>query len=296
MTARDKRRERGDSDSIDTRLLVPIHQLQQEIDDQIGKGELLRKQPIPVGGIRQLRNDYYTWDEYNRELLRKRFSTSEVAREYAAGHGVVFVGPMSDSQRYKEVHEDLRSSIRLLHSIRARLVLFDEPEASADVSPREARDESREVGKTLFVVHGHDEEVKQRAARFLEKLTALDVVILHEKANEGRTIIEKFEDHASEAAFAVILLTGDDVGGEKQAEASPDLRLRARQNVVLELGFFIGALGRSKVAVLYQAGVELPSDMSGVLYTELDSPGAWRTELARELRAAGIEVNPEVLL
>ena len=66
---------------------------------------------------------------------------------------------------------------------------------------------------------------------------------------------------------------------------------RARQNVVFELGFFIGALGRSRVAVLYEDGVELPSDMNGILYTILDAQGAWRIGLGRELRAAGFAVD-----
>jgi len=85
-----------------------------------------------------------------------------------------------------------------------------------------------------------------------------------------------------------VLLTADDYGGIK---GSPESNARARQNVVFEPGFFIGALGRSRVAVLYEETVELPSDMNGILYTTLDSQGAWQLSLGRELRAAGFAVD-----
>jgi predicted nucleotide-binding protein len=115
----------------------------------------------------------------------------------------------------------------------------------------------------------------------------LKCVILHEQPNRGRTVIEKFEHYATPAAFAVVLLTGDDEG---RLRGSGEWHRRARQNVVFELGFFIGKLGRARVAVLYEEGVELPSDVSGVLYTPFD-PGGWRMALAREMQEARLEVN-----
>jgi predicted nucleotide-binding protein len=141
-------------------------------------------------------------------------------------------------------------------------------------------------GTKVFVVHGHDGEIKLEVAELLQRITGKRPVILHEQADSGRTIIEKFEDHASEAGFAVVLLTADDVG---KAKGAATLNTRARQNVVLELGFFFGKLGRSRVVALYEEGVELPSDIKGVLYKSL--AGNWHTELARELRAAGIEID-----
>lgn len=121
-----------------------------------------------------------------------------------------------------------------------------------------------------------------KVLEFLEKTTGERPVVLHEQPDSGRTIIEKFEAIAAEAGFAVVLLTADDLGRAK--DASTDNR-RARQNVVLELGFFIGRLGRSRVVALYEEGVELPSDLSGLLYTSL--AGNWHTSLAVELRSSG---------
>ena len=100
-------------------------------------------------------------------------------------------------------------------------------------------------------------------ARFLEKL-GLQPIILHEQPNSGRTIIEKFETYSSDISFAIVLLTPDDIGGinENDQEQQP----RARQNVIMELGYFMGRLGRTRVCALHKGGVELPSDYQGVVY------------------------------
>ncbi len=144
----------------------------------------------------------------------------------------------------------------------------------------------------VFLVHGHDESAKEATARFLEKLK-LKAVILHEQASEGRTIIEKFEAHA-DVGFAVVLLTPDDVGAT--ASAAEKLNGRARQNVILELGYFTGKLGRSRVCGLFKPGVEVPSDLHGVLFLELDQKGGWKTKLAQELLSAGMQIDLQGLL
>jgi predicted nucleotide-binding protein len=141
--------------------------------------------------------------------------------------------------------------------------------------------------REVFIVHGHDEAAKQEVARFIEHI-GLVPVILHEQTNRGSsTIIEKFVRH-SNVPFAIVLLTPDDVGAQKSA--SDKLNPRARQNVVLELGYFLGRLGRDRVCALYKEGVEIPSDFSGVLYTPLDNHGGWKFPLAGELR----EVRPDI--
>ncbi len=147
--------------------------------------------------------------------------------------------------------------------------------------------------RRIFVVHGHDGEAKETLARFLEKL-GLAPVILHEQPNQGRTIIEKFEVSSSDVAFAVVLLTPDDLGCANQEEEH--LRPRARQNVILELGYFMGRLGRMRVCVLHKGGIELPSDYQGVVYIELDSAGAWRTKLAQEFVEAKLPIDLQGLL
>ncbi len=139
----------------------------------------------------------------------------------------------------------------------------------------------------VFVIHGHDESARESVARFLEQLE-LKAVILHEQPNMGRTIIEKFEDHA-DVDFAVVLLTPDDVGA--LAKNGDEMKPRARQNVILELGFFLGKLGRERVCPLVKGDVETPSDYDGVVYTPLDDTGGWRTRLIQELKVAGFDID-----
>lgn len=146
--------------------------------------------------------------------------------------------------------------------------------------------------KKVFIIHGRDNEAKEAVARFLERLD-LEPVILHEQPNEGRTIIEKFEEHA-QAAFAVVLLTPDDAGA---LESEKDkLKPRARQNVIFEFGYFIGRLGRKRVCALTKGDLEMPSDYDGVLYVPLDADGAWRMRLVKELKAAGLNVDANLAL
>jgi predicted nucleotide-binding protein len=147
------------------------------------------------------------------------------------------------------------------------------------------------IKQDIFIVHGHNEEIKHNVARVLEKLK-LNPIILHEQSNEGLTIIEKFEKH-SNVCFAIILLTYDDFGNSKTKEAK---NKRARQNVILELGYFIAKLGRKNVLPLYEDDVELPSDILGVLYTKIDDSENWKFRLVKELQTAGFKVDANVIL
>jgi predicted nucleotide-binding protein len=140
----------------------------------------------------------------------------------------------------------------------------------------------------VFIVHGRDEGPKQTVARFIEQL-GLRPIVLHEQSNRGRTIIEKFEDHA-EVQFAVVILTPDDVG-RLANDDNTNLRARARQNVVFEMGYFIGRIRRSHVFPLKVGTVEIPSDYAGVAYTDFDTAGAWKVQLVRELKAGGFNVD-----
>jgi len=151
----------------------------------------------------------------------------------------------------------------------------------------EPRTTARQSGSDVFIVHGHDESVKNEVASFIREL-GLEAIILHEQANKGRTIIEKFEDHAN-VGFAVVLMTPDDVGARSGNESA--LKPRARQNVVMELGFFLGKLGRERVCALHKGNLEIPSDYQGVLFVPLDRGVDWRESLRKEIEAAGIKIG-----
>lgn len=166
--------------------------------------------------------------------------------------------------------------------IMANESFFDEPELKTIVSKKR-----KNVSNRVFVVHGRDNEVKETTARFLEKL-GLVPIILHEQTNQGKTIIEKFEDYA-DVNFAIVLMTPDD--SCSQADNQSVRSYRARQNVIFELGYFIGKLGRKNVAAIIKGDVEIPTDISGVVYTGMDNSGAWKMLLAKEIKEAGFDVD-----
>ena len=159
-----------------------------------------------------------------------------------------------------------------------------------EVPPSAVSPQSQVRGNKIFLVHGHDPATKLEVADFLLKVTGESPIILHKQADEGRVTIEKFEDKASDAGFAVVLLTADDEGNAKGESPKP----RARQNVIFELGYFIGKLGRNRICILYEKGVELPSDYEGVLYIEIGKDN-WLLNLAKEIKAAGFQADMNLM-
>ncbi|MEX2052816.1 MAG: nucleotide-binding protein [Candidatus Paceibacterota bacterium] len=202
------------------------------------------------------------------------------------------VFPSDDHYKVEQWKRGQRELINLLNTALEELNLFSKTESMAQVAEDKPDATNRNA---VFVVHGHNEEMKLAVARTIEKL-GLDPVILHEKPNSGRTIIEKFTDYAT-VAFAVVLLSPDDVAYPRGNDPKTSA-LRARQNVILELGFFLGRLGRNRVVVLYEEEetFEMPSDYSGVLYTPYDAKGRWQFDLIKELKASGYEVDANKLV
>jgi predicted nucleotide-binding protein len=143
------------------------------------------------------------------------------------------------------------------------------------------------MSNKVFIVHGHDEATKNEVALFLTRI-GLEPIILHLRPNGGRHLLTKFTEESEGASFAVVLMTPDDEGGPV---SGPERKARARQNVVFELGFFIGRMGPSRVAALLKGDVEKPSDFDGIGYVKLDQSGQWKNELARELLHAKVPVD-----
>ena len=162
--------------------------------------------------------------------------------------------------------------------------------ATADKAAQNVQPSS--ASREIFIVHGSDHGARDTAARFLKQLD-LSPIILDEQSSKGRTIHQKFLDHST-VAYAVVLFTPDDLG--RPSDDSISLSPRPRQNVIYELGFLSAKLGSSNVCVLLSDDVEIPSDLSGVVYIPLDKGGAWRLELAKEIKAACIELDMNLAL
>jgi predicted nucleotide-binding protein len=257
-------------------------QLASRID--LGK-ELLSIDMTSVQDYQTVEYKHKLWHEYNTELLRRIFDSDELSKEYRTWGAFFF--PESLQGKIELLTEDIVTHITRLESIKERLPLYPEsPGLSRAISPTPAK-HTTPTTKEVFLVHGSDHGVKETVARYLTKLN-LNPIILHEQPNLGDTIIEKLE-RTSPVAFSVVLLTPDDKGCPSTDTSK--LKPRARQNVVFELGFFIGLLGRKKVCALHTEGVELPSDFQGVVYIPLDASGAWRLSLAKELKASGLDID-----
>ena len=231
-----------------------------------------------------------------REAVRDLYGDASPELEDLEIHGIRLKSTWRLSKTDAEIQdmfaERIPQTVTMLEELIARLEEkredLETAELQTPVAPASvdaAPDNSR-----VFVVHGRDEGAKEQVRTFLEKL-GLEPVILDEQPSGGQTVIEKFEDHA-DVGYAVVLLTPDDAGGltDSPGETKP----RARQNVIFELGFFVGKLGklgRARVGVLQKGDVEIMSDYQGVIYVDMDDTGGWRLQLANEIKNAGIDVD-----
>ncbi len=164
---------------------------------------------------------------------------------------------------------------------------FEMPKKMA-VIKKEPNSATRQISNKVFIVHGHDKEAKLEVARTLEN-GEFEAIILHEQADKGLTIFEKIEEY-TDVAYAIVLYTECDIGRAKNIPADKEQH-RARQNVVFEHGYLIAKLGRGRVSALVKGDVETPSDISGILYIPMDTAGAWKMHLAKNMQAAGLSVD-----
>jgi len=202
-------------------------------------------------------------------------------------HFSPMVYPADESYYNRSWSSGVSELKNLYETMREEISIFASDIDNSNVKEKRRTHKKKSSGK-IFIVHGHNDGIKNAIARFIEKL-GLETIILHEKPNNGKTIIEKFEQESSDVDFAIVLLTVDDQGG-KMGDTE-GLRARARQNVIFEFGYFIGIMGRSKVVALVEDDVEIPSDYSGVIYLPFDNAGAWKLNLAKELKNTGINVD-----
>ncbi len=290
------------------------------LQEQIAKGEKLRKVIVPMlqqsnpyigyGFATRSRDrvyyqeepektfveDFKRWHDRNKAIYRSSFTEPESMyyHEYEDQYWRIF-----GSDTVKEYKDNIK---RLSNHMQGDIERVDLIECVAEVTVPKAVNEPQELSRDIFIVHGHNEEMKQTVAMIVTKL-GLNPIILHEQANEGRTIIDKFETNAENIQFAIILLSGDDMAvsnrdleGVKDEEIKPRLEKRARQNVVFEMGYFAGKLGRNRLFYLLQDGVAKPGDLDGLVYTPYDPVGAWKFSLVKELKACGYNVDANNVL
>jgi hypothetical protein len=281
-------------------LTEPPAPARLKLEARVTLGRELREQARKVVNpemLEQLERGIQAWRDYNKGLLRRLFTTDELESEYTLRtySPVLFLDgrPTPWNKKLLDEIKDLEEQIGGLESIIGRLELFHivggaEPRVMAAQDPLAVVTDRSKV----FIVHGRDNDAKQTVARFVERL-GLEPVILHEQPSLGKTIIEKLE-HYADVGFAVVLLTPDDEG--RLSGSSEAVKPRARQNVLLELGLFVGRLGRRNVCAICKPPVDIPSDWDGVVWVAMDEHDGWKVTLARELKAAGFTIDASALL
>lgn len=242
----------------------------EQLELIIHEAEELIKKRVKAGDP-----SFAVWQMKAKRFLIKRFT--EISVEYDSFCNTQFtfnaypIG-MSDDAFIRKCQQGLQTTIEIFKTYLSEMKRNDIP-----------RQKTKRNGNNIFIVHGHDGELKESVARLVEK-QGIEPIILSDKANQGKTIIEKIEKY-SDVGGAICLFTADDLGREKNES---ELKVRARQNVVFEAGYFMGQLGRDHIAIIAENGIEMPSDLSGVVYTNKSN---WELDLLRELKAMGYSID-----
>ena len=238
--------------------------------------------------IEQFKNEFYKWSDYNSELLKQAFDNpdNEYRKEYDKTGITILMG---DEDVMEDYHKKINKRIAVLDRLITFLPLLPKVETTYNVQ----KENKTEVDICkVFIVHGHDSNTRNEAELLVKQL-GFEPVVLFKKPNMGDTIIEKLLRESRVAAFAIVLYTKCDEG---KAVEETELKPRARQNVVFEHGLMCGLLGRKNVVALVEEGVEVPGDLSGVVYITLDAAKRWQFDVAREMRACGLQVDLNKLM
>lgn len=224
---------------------------------------------------------------YSDEIFKKWYSHAEGLLEKVFGvdwHEYIYWDGYKRGESYSDDRERLKNAIE---NVKQVLLLIDGNQVEKIANSYATKKNPFSIADIdlikSFIVHGSNDKLKLELKNFLQNILKLpEPIILHEKPSFGHTIIEKFEQYASEITLAFILLTPDDLVA--QIGDSPNKLYRARQNVIFELGFFYGILGRKngKVILLYQRELDIPSDISGIIYIDVSNGIEAAGELIRK--------------
>ena len=241
--------------------------------------------------------DYKRWRDRCKSIYQTSFTESESS--YFHDFESQILSSIWGSDSVKEYKGNIQ---RLVNHMQGDIERVDLIECIAEEDTASIETSKNVIDKNkVFVVYGHNDALRVEVSRTIEQLGLIPIV-LQEQEDFGNTIIEKFETHASDIGFAVVLLTADDIGvsrkdlAKEKNDYKAEYKPRARQNVIFEMGYFIGKLDRAHVFELLEEGIETPGDLDGALYTMVDSEGVWKYKLAKRLKALGYVITIDNIL
>jgi len=252
-------------------------------------------------------NNHYNRDEYELNLSEEE--TNTVAEQYENKNSVLFDGKWVNvidivkieiretMQRTNSYFPQLsRSSIFESSQFPnvTRKFIKSPPKGQTSVNRQRA---NQPLSKNIFIVHGRDHKPMKELKALLCEF-GLNPIILHEQPSGSKTIVEKLEEYSDNVGYAFVILTPDDLARSNILPLLPPLpelpfepKMQARQNVILEFGYFMHLLGRDRVCCLHEGNVELPSDMQGIVYIQFkDSIEEVRPKIKKELNKAGYKI------
>ncbi len=259
-------------------LNIPPEKADDLIDKQLNYGDTLLN--LKIKNIQQWKSTekkFKAWNSENYELLKSIFKNNRVAKDYSStgwSIGRIFISDLKLSEKTAKLFSDIKEKLDKLSSIKLSLGIFKIKTETGE----------RDNSKKLFFVHGTNCSTKSEVINFITQL-GLDAIILQEFIAGGKTLIDEILTR-SEVKFAIVLLTPDNVGGIQPE----NLKFRADQNVILELGIFVGLLGRENVCGLYTSDLQLPEDYHGFEYIQIDKQNKWQEQVVKELQNAGFEI------
>ena len=303
-----KTSEKSERDALKSYLILDKNDFKKSLTDRIDKGKSLEllnlsadEQAFSYGILHMPRittdlnnrqqhciTEFRRWSEYNEELLKQSFDIpdNEYLRRYNST-GVTLV-LTSESDLIGCYQKELNEKINYLISLVDRIPLLPQKN---NITNNDKIKNLPPKSKRVFIVHGHDSELRNEVETLMMALN-YEPVTLFKKPNLGDTIIEKIEREVNDIAFSVILYTPCDLGNDKNAvHKIADLNNRARQNVIFEHGYMCALLGRKNVCAIVEPNVEIPGDLSGIVYIERDNKGKWKFDVVREMKAAGLDID-----
>lgn len=292
------------SSSARSVLIISRKELVDQLKEQIERGYQVAQMPVAARSER----DYYgriinivydkaqedtfnnarrKWQLYVEELLKRSFSISNNEYHkgfYETGQSLIYV----PGQDYiQDERDEIGKKVAYLESLIERIPLIP---SSVEISIAPIEPKNTTKSKKVFIVHGHDVANRAEVELWVKKL-GLEPIVLFKQASGGKTIIEKLEEETDSVSFAIILYTACDFGRNKDdVKEQP----RARQNVVFEHGYLCAKLGRDRVCALIEPGIEVPSDLAGIVYVSLSA--SWEYILAKEMKKVGLDIDMNKLI
>ena len=260
-------------------LKIPLEKAEKLLNEKITEGSQILEGPI--SNIKQWKNaekKYNHWNSENYESLKKIFKKNTIAKDYSSSKwtiGRILISDLKLDEKIAKLYNDLEEKLNKLNSIKMSLGVL---ESKIEETTESAKNK-------VFFVHGSDCDTKIEVLDFIKNI-GLEPIILKELAAAGKTLIDEVKNQ-SDVKYAIVLLTPDNVGGVY----SEDLQFRPTQNVILEVGFFVGKFGRKNVSTLHHEDIELPADYHGYEYIKIDETDDWKKALAKELQNAGFDID-----